>query len=254
MALSIETFDNLRGGNTLYKALVHPHAAPAARALIAGLARNGPTAIVDAHGAAAGFAEIYGLDGVEIAGIYVQDMARLGTTVLGCAALPLPEIAGSGAASVFVAGFDADRLIGQLEPFLPNGARTVSLDAMRIPEERLTNRRLYLDPLNFATNFALFRDTGTLHTRLVTANYWAGYGAPATKCWLTLFDGDGRPIAEWAEPCGHGAIVIDSRAVSARFGLGDFAGQLFIHVVGAAGHDIVKYALDTFGDPGGDFG
>ena len=48
---------------------------------------------------------------------------------------------------------------------------------MRIPEARLTNRRAYLDPLNFATNFALFRDTGTLHTRLVTANYWSGYGS-----------------------------------------------------------------------------
>ena len=31
---------------------------------------------------------------------------------------------------------------------------------MRLPAERLTNRRVYLDPLNFATNFAFFRDTG----------------------------------------------------------------------------------------------
>ena len=35
MALRIETFDNVRGGNTLYKALSHPHAARAARALVA---------------------------------------------------------------------------------------------------------------------------------------------------------------------------------------------------------------------------
>src|SRR5439155_9505476 len=45
-------------------------------------------------------------------------------------------------------------------------------------------------------------------------------------------------------------IAIDSRAVRARFGLGDFAGQLFIHVSGAAGHDVIKYALDTYGEPG----
>ncbi len=252
MALRIETFDNVRGGNTLYKALSHPHAAAPARALVAALAARAPTAIVDPHGAADGFAEIFELDGVEIAGVYVQDVVRIGSTVLGRRALPLTELAECGAASLLVAAFDAERLIGQLRPYLPAGARPVSLDAMRIPEERLTNRRFYLDPLNFATNFALFRDTGTLHTRLVTANYWSGYGSPAATCWLTLFDGDGEAIAEWSEACGAGgaAISIDSRRVRAEFGLGDFAGQLFIHVVGAAGHDVVKYALDTFGDPG----
>src|SRR5436853_3111750 len=120
---------------------------------------------------------------------------------------------------------------------------------MRIPEESLTNRRTYLDPLNFATNFALFRDTGELHSRVVTVNYWAGYGSAEVACWLTLFDGDGEVIAEWHERAGPGAtaLTIDSRQVRQRFRLGDFAGQLFIHVVGAAGHDVVKYALDTFG-------
>ena len=33
MALRIETFDNARGGNTLYKALSHPHAARAGATL-----------------------------------------------------------------------------------------------------------------------------------------------------------------------------------------------------------------------------
>ncbi len=255
MALRIETFDNLRGGNTLYKALSHPHAAQPARALGAALVRMGPTAIVDPHGAAEGFAEIFGLDGVEIAGIYVQDVSRVGATVLGCRALPITALAQCGARSVFVAGFEADRPIAQLQPYLPEDAQTWSLDAMRIPEVRLTNRRAYLDPLNFATNFALFRDSGTLHTRIVTANYWSGYGSPGVTCWLTLFDGDGAVIAEWAKTCNAGgAISIDSRRVRAQFGLGDFAGQLFIHVVGAAGHDIVKYALDIFGEPDGEPG
>ena len=60
MALRIETFDNVRGGNTLYKALTHPHAAAPARALIASLEECGPVAIVDPHGAASGFGEIFG--------------------------------------------------------------------------------------------------------------------------------------------------------------------------------------------------
>ncbi len=256
MALRIETFDNVRGGNTLYKALTHPHAARPARALLAGLAEAGPIAIIDPDGAADGFAEIFGLAGIELAGIYVRDVARIGGAVLGCRAAPLTELAATRARSVLVAGFDADRLTGQLRPYLPAGARTVSLDAMRIPEARLTNRRLYLDPLNFATNFALFRDTDRLHTRVVTANYWSGYGSASVTCWLTLFDGDGEVLADWSQPCGHqsGAIAIDSREVRARFGLGDFAGQLFIHVTGAAGHDTVKYALDTFGDTFGEPG
>jgi hypothetical protein len=176
--------------------------------------------------------------------------------VLGRRARPITDLAECRARSVMVAGFGAERLIGQLQPYLPEGAHVLSLDAMRIPEARLTNRRAYLDPLNFATNFALFRDTGTLHTRLVTVNYWSGYGSPAVTCWLTLFDGNGEMIAEWAESCGNqgGAISIDSRRVREQFGLGDFAGQLFVHVVGAAGHDVVKYALDTFGEPGGEPG
>ena len=254
MALRIDTFDNLRGGNTLYKALTHPHAAQPARALLARLAGAAPTAIVDPHGAAEGFAEIFGLEGLAIAGVYVQDVSRIGAPVLGRGALPITGLTTSGARSVLVAAFEADRLIGQLQPYLPLGAQILSLDAMRIPEARLTNPRAYLDPLNFATNFALFRDTGTLHTRLVTANYWSAYGSPAVTCWLTLFDGTGAVIAEWAETSGNngGAIAIDSRRVREQFGLGEFAGQLFIHVVGAAGHDIVKYALDTFGGDGGD--
>src|SRR6266478_5783880 len=227
MALRIDTFDNSRGGNTLYKALTHPHAAQPARALLARLAGAAPTAIVDPDGAAEGFAEIFGLDGVEIAGIYVQDVARIGATVLGRRALPITALAECRARSVLVAGFDAERLIGQLQPYLPAGAQTFSLDAMRIPEARLTNRRTYLDPLNFATNFALFRDTAALHTRLVTANYWSGYGSLGVTCWLTLFDGNGEVIAEWAERSGSegGAISVDSRLVRERFGLGEFAGQ-----------------------------
>src|SRR5205085_6174907 len=150
MALRIETFDSIRGGNTLYKALTHPHAAAPGRALVAALAARPPTAIVDPLGAADGFAELVGLAGVELAGVYVQNIAQLSKEVLGSGALPINKLADSGARSVLVAGFDAERLLGQLQPYVPAGAEVLSLDRMRIPEERLTNRRAYLDPLNFA--------------------------------------------------------------------------------------------------------
>jgi hypothetical protein len=250
MALRIDTFDNVRGGNTLYKALAHPLAAAPGRALIDTLSRYRSVAIVDPEGAAAGFAELFDLSQLEIAETYVQDVARIGTTVLGRCAEPLPALALSRGRAVLVATFDADRLIGQIAPFLPPNSDIFSLDAMRVPIERLTNRRRYLDPLNFATNFALFRNGPGRHTRLVTANYWAGYGSKGVTCWLTLFDASGKVIAEWSQGAAAqaGAITIDSRDVAKRFGLGAFDGQLFLHVAGAAGHDVIKYALDTYGD------
>ena len=252
MTLRIDTFDNDRGGNALYKALSHPLAAAPGCALIERLKRYGKVAIIDPQGAAEGFAELFDISGVDIAGLYVQDVARIGNPCSAAPAEGVPALTKSGARAVLVAAFDADRLIGQIAPLVPPNCDLFSLDAMRIPAKRLTNPRAYLDALNFATNFALFRDTQTVHTRLVTANYWPGYGSKGVTCWLTLFDGAGKIIAEWSEaPTAEaGAIVIDSADVRQRFALGDFAGQLFIHVAGAAGHDVVKYALDTYG--GGD--
>jgi hypothetical protein len=251
MGLRIDTFDNVRGGNTLYKALAHPLAAAPGRELIDRLSHYGTIAVVDPQGAAEGFAELFDLSRLDITGIYVQDISRIGKTVLGRAAEPVPSLATSEVRAVLVAAFDADRLIGQLAPFLPANCDILSLDAMRIPAERLTNERTYLDPLNFATNFALFRDTNSVHTMLETANYWAGYGSPGITLWYTLFDGAGAIVAEWSytPPPGPGILAqAHSTWVRNRFNLGEFAGQLFVHVSGAAGHDIVKYALDIYGD------
>ncbi len=248
MALRIETFDNASGGNTLYKALTHPSAAGPARALVDALRARPPVAIYDPDGAAAAFNEIFPLNALEIAGVYVQQVAQLGRPILGCPARPVTELSRAAAGAVFVAAFDAGRIAAQLGPYLPEGARVFTLDAMRIPAERLTSRRAYLDPLNFATNFVFFRDADGLRTRLATANYWAGYGAGPVACWMTLFAGDGAVLAEWREACGPGAIALDSREIRARFELPEFTGQIFLQIVGAAGHDIVKYALDTFGD------
>ncbi len=256
MALRIDTFDNVRGGNALYKALAHPLAAAPGRALIGRLRRYGKVAVVDPQGAAAGLAELFDLSALDIAGVYVQDLARIGKQTLGRSAEGVPALARSAARAVLVAAFDADRLIGQIAPFVPQNCDVFSLDDMRIPAERLTNKSTYLDPLNFVTNFVLFRDADPVTTQLVTANYWPGYGSKSVTYWLTLFDGAGEIIAEWSEtPTAEaGAIVIDSRVVRRRFGLGEFSGQLFVHVSGAAGHDIVKYALDVYGDgpAGGD--
>jgi hypothetical protein len=246
MQLRIETFDNAKGGNAFYKAVTHPLAARRARELVGRLERSGPVAVYDPLGFAEGFSAVWGFERLTLAGSFVQDVEQIGKSVLGQTARPVTELPESGAATVLVAAFDAARLVEHVRHLLPRGAEVVTLDAMRLPDELLTNGRNYLDPLNFATNFAFFRDAAGMHTRLVTTNYWPGYGGKGTELLLILFDGAGKKLAEWHEKPGA-MIVLDSRAIRRRFGLPEFCGQLFIHAIGAAGHDVLKYALDTWG-------
>jgi hypothetical protein len=251
MALRIETFNNSRGGNAFFKAVTHPLAARAAGPWLRRL-ETAPVAVYDPDGQIDAFAELYDLSRLKLAGCFVQDVTMIGRAVLGRAAQPVTELSECRAASVLVAAFDAERATAQIRHLLPPGAAVESLDALRLPKQLIGNPRHYLDPLNFATNFVFFRDAQGLSTRLVTSNYWAAYGAQKGVLWMLLFDETGAPVAEWQDelPAPGASIVIDSREVRARFGLKEFSGQLFLHVVGVAGHDVVKYALDTYGANG----
>jgi hypothetical protein len=245
--LDIQTFDAVKGGNVIYKALAHPLAAEAMARLAAKLADRGPVALFDPDQVAGPLLTLY--PALRAEALFVQDVRQVGETRGGLIARPMTEIAASGARMVLVAGFDAQRHVSLLKAVLPAGTEVVSLDAAKIPEARITNPKRYLDPLNFAMNYAFFREENGLSTRLVTANYWAGYGAVDVRYFLRLYDGAGAILAEWEEaaPKGAGGVAFDSRELRARFGLPPFTGQLFIHAVGVAGHDVVKYALDTFG-------
>jgi hypothetical protein len=252
MALKIETFSSLKGGNSFFKAVTHPETTAPAAALVRRLEAARSVAIYDPLGFATGFAALHDLAGVKLAGVYVQAVTDLGLERLGARTRPVTELAVSGAALVFVTAFDAERLVQHIAHLLPAGAEVVSLDELRLDASLLTNPRNYLDPLNFATNFAFFRDRDGMHTRLVTANYWSNYGGKQTSLALTLFDAAGAILAKWHQPLepGQSAVVIDSRVVRTRFDLPPFEGQLFIHAIGAAGHDVIKYALDTFEEDG----
>ncbi len=250
--LEIETFDERRGGNVIYKALAHPLAAEAVTRLYARLGRSAPIALFDPDGIAPALLALYP-NIPPLAGVFVQDVREIGTTRAGFPCRPLTDMAASGAHAVLIAAFDTRRIEPRVAAAAPAGAEIASLDAVRLPETMLGNPRRALDPLNYATNYAFFRDQDGLATRLVTANYWAGYGAREVRLWLRLFGEGGEVLASWDEkvPAGPGGIMIESRAVRRKFGLGGFVGQLFLHVIGAAGHDVVKYALDTYSVNGG---
>lgn len=250
--LDIQTFDAVKGGNVIYKALAHPLAAEAMARLAARLGAMGPVALFDPEQVAGPLLTMY--PALPVESLFVQDVRQVGETRGGLTARPLTELAASGARTVLIAAFDARRLQGLLRGLLPQGITVLTLDEAKLPEERITNPRRYLDPLNFAMNFAFFREEAGLSTRLVTANYWAGYGAAEVRYFLRLYDAAGCILAEWEEaaPKGAGGVAFDSREIRARFGLPAFTGQLFIHAVGVAGHDVVKYALDTFGSAEGE--
>jgi hypothetical protein len=247
--LDIKTFDARQGGNVLYKAFAHPLAAESIARLATRL--HGPLAVYDPDGVADALFALHPEMPAPVE-VYVHDTEKLGQMHAGRPALALTDLGQSAADTLLVASFDTGRLQARLAPLLPARMTLVSLDDTRLPERMLTNPRRYLDRLNFATNYAFFRDDGGLSTRLVTANYWAGYGAGPVRLWLRLFGGDGAVLAEWEEalPAGPGGVAIDSAEVRARFGLPAFCGQLFLHAIGVAGHDVVKYALDTYGTGG----
>ena len=250
MPLNIETFSNAVGGNAFYKAVTHPLAAGPARELVTTLRANGPVAIYDPHNFLAAFDAVYPLERIEFAGLFVQDLAQVGRVFRNHSARPITELPESRATTVLIAAFDAAVPSAHIKPLLCNNASLLTFDQLRLPADMLSDGKRYLSNLNFATNFVFFRDAGGHHTRLVTANYWSAYGGPGGYIWFRLFDADGRALADWKEtlPAANAMIVVDSREVRARFSLPEFTGQLFAHVAGAAGHDIVKYALDTYGD------
>jgi hypothetical protein len=249
--LEIETYDNLRGGNVAYKALAHPVAAEALARIAVSLNRTGPVAIYDPSGIAGVLLAL--APEIEAEGIYVHDSLAVGQKCGTHRTRALIELGTASVSNVLIAAFDAPRLTARVKPFLPSGAAAITLDEAKLPASLITNPVRYLDAVNFATNFAFFRDDDLFGTRLTTVNYWAAYGAKAVSFFMRLYDASGRVLAQWQEkvPENGGGFVVDSGDVRRRFRLQAFVGQLFIHVVGAAGHDIVKYALDVYSTNGG---
>jgi hypothetical protein len=249
--LDIETFDNLRGGNVAYKALAHPVAAAGLARLAASLNAAGLVAIYDPDGIAGLLLALS--PNIDVEGVYVHDTLVVGQVRGGHIARPLTELAAAKVATVLIAAFDSGRMVARIASFIPVNVSVLTLNEAKLPASLITNTERYLDAVNFATNFAFFRDDDHLGTRLTTANYWAAYGARSVKLFIRLYGIAGSVLAEWEQnaPDKAGGLVIDSGEVRRRFSLKPFTGQMFIHAVGVAGHDVVKYALDTYATDNG---
>ena len=249
---SLRTFDNQSGRNVFYRAAIHPMTAPLTARMIATVARAESVAVYDPAGYFTDLAAMHDLSGWTIEGVYVQRVEEIGQDRAGFAARSVMEIADSAASLIFVADFDGERLLSRLGPYRPAATRSESLDALKLGPEWLTYPNRYLEPLNFVSDFLFFRDTGGLHTSISTINYWHERGAHDTRLWCRLFGTDGALLADWEQklasgPCG---IRIDSAEVRQRFGLDEFTGSLFVHVIGSAAHDTLKYAVDIYDDAG----
>lgn len=251
MNLGIQTFSNQTGPNVLYKALSHPLAAARGRDWLSSLAGT-RVVVFDPHGWADQVVAFYPLEALDIADVLVQRSESVGGSVLGRTARPVTDLPDLKAEVLIVLSFDSERFQGQLEHWLPAGMEVQSLAELRLPDDWVSDPRRYLNPVNFVTNQVFFRDADERHTRLITINYWSNYGAPRPVLRALLFAEDGVELARFDEVLGgrDAPVVIDSREVRSRFGLGPFTGQLFVHVTGAAGHDVFKYALDVDGKDG----
>lgn len=265
MSLNIETFRNAdhragwrpgnnAGGLTLFKALGHPLVADLARSWRADLAKAGRIAIYDPLGDAETVDAFYDLRGLRPVACYVQQIEHVGRQVFGLVAAPVTTLDPALDVLLVTAFDDGGTLVRQIRHLVGRHIRVVTLDALRLPDHMISAPRRYVDALNFATNFGFFRDAEGLHTKIVTANYWAGYGADNAALWCRLIDSDGSTLADWEEPLltADAVVSIDSAQVRRRFGLGEFTGSLFLHAVRIRGHDIVKYALDVYGERAGD--
>ena len=104
--------------------------------------------------------------------MFVQDVERIGETVLDVTTRPVTELADSGARVVFIPAFDAERLADHIRHLLPEGAEIVTLDSVRLDDDMLSRRSCIWTP-SISRLILPVPGRGRHHTRIVTANYWA---------------------------------------------------------------------------------
>lgn len=246
----IKTFSNDGKNSYFFKAYGHPEVRPKIDQFVQEIKKASSLAVYDPEGVMADFLSLSPLSPSDIAHWYVQAVEQLDQQFEGLSPQLIYDIHSDQPDMLIVLDFD-DRHLGPIRHVLPSSCDVRTLEAVQLPSEMQTVAP-YLSGLNFATNFVWMCEKEGVHTRLFTTNYWARYGAQNPMLHAYLFDENGKELVRWVDTFSdtEHAFVLDSKEIKKRFGLDDFMGQLFIHMVGAKGHDILKYALDVYDDSG----
>lgn len=250
MSLAINTFSNTtNSGSVFFKAVGHPLSVEPIHKLINELATTKKLAIYDPQNTLVTFASLYPSSISTLSTVYVQDASYCNKDTLGFTTLPITKLE-KDTELLFIPAFDTERIEKQIQHIVMGKCKVTTLDTVRLPDRFLADTQHYLNPLNFATNLLFFREQSDIHTRLVTANYWSAYGAKKPFVWGRLFDAEGTLVLDFEKPLGDANEIfcLDSAELKKEYNLPDFCGQIFVHIVGAAGHDIVKYIVDIYND------
>jgi hypothetical protein len=247
--LRIKTFSE-QGVSCFFKALGHLEIQPKLQALIQILKSGKKIAIYDPENRAEEFFDLTNLSEKLFTTIYVQKLEFADKNYNGKAVKLISEIKQDNIEILLIIAFDAQRYHDHIKHLLKPDWQVLTLDQLKLPEHMVTKKDQYLNPLNWATNFIWFKEQHATHTRLVTANYWVKYGGKDVVAYMYLLNAQGQILAHWHEALNNKVelFILDSKEVKNKFNLPEFMGQVFIHMVGASGHDVVKYALDIYGD------
>lgn len=251
--LNIKTFTE-KGTSAFFKALGHPEILAKRNELKKQMESLEKISIYDPESRILEFLGLMEIEEGDVDQIFVQKIEDLENDQLQKSTKLISKIYDiskhSSIGALLVLSFDDQKHYEQIKLLLPENTKVIGLSSLRLPDEMLTDTRNYLSPLNFATNFSWFREYGSTHTRITTANYWTKYGAKDTVVYAYLLNENGNLVKKWHENLleGVSSLVIDSGEIRNKFGLGEFFGQLFLHFIHVKGHDIVKYALDVYSD------
>ncbi|MEM6574737.1 MAG: hypothetical protein AAF736_10730, partial [Pseudomonadota bacterium] len=232
-------------GNVMYKALAHPLVAPKLAIFRAQLADLAGLRVYDPHGQFDTCDAFLGLSAL-------PGMQRLASDVrrLGPGEQPISSYAGG---PLLMLDFDSPQLTHLNQLAASTTDEAFGLEALKLPPDWLTRPDRYLSPLNFVFDLALFNHGDRVTSRITTANYWARYGASGGALRCVALDADGMQLGTLDYPLTDPGqlIEITSQAIADTLGLPSFTGQLLMHAVGAAGHDVLKYVCD-YADTSGD--
>ena len=166
--------------------------------LYARLAGAGPVALFDPEDVAGALAVMHP-DLPPLEGLYVQDVQAIGRVRAGsCRAAADRPAAVDCARPCWSRRSTPSASSTASATSCPPAAEIVTLDDARIPEAMLTNPRRYLDRLNFATNYAFFREAARpVHPPRHRELLGRATARAQVRLWLRLFDAAGAVLAEW---------------------------------------------------------